>query len=296
MEIKHLTYDKIDLRKWDSCVKESVNGTVAGLSWYLNIVCDGWNALVEGDYQSVMPLPFVSKFGVKVMEIPALAQQLGIFSKGLLGQDMAENFLKVIPENYKYTNIGLNVHNHFELKDKGVVVQRNSDVLDLIQTYSLISATYSKSLKTRIHESIREKVSVVQGVNNHEFLILLEQIEGTNSQKIEQLRKLIAVAIKYRIGVLYGAYSAHNNLLAAAFFITGLNRAIIVSMAVTDNGKKHNAHYLLIDHFIKESAEKNLVLDFNSADLKSGEFGATQASCQQITINKLPWPLNLFKR
>ena len=57
-----LKHDKIDKVKWDNCISRSVNGHIYARSWYLNIVSPDWDALIEGDYEAVMPLTWKRKF------------------------------------------------------------------------------------------------------------------------------------------------------------------------------------------------------------------------------------------
>ena len=44
----------IDKPKWDALIAEC--GNIYAYSWYLDIVHPGWDALVDDDYQAVMPL------------------------------------------------------------------------------------------------------------------------------------------------------------------------------------------------------------------------------------------------
>jgi hypothetical protein len=47
--IKYLRQDEINVDKWDQCISHSVNGMIYAFSWYLDIVNNRWEALVEGD-------------------------------------------------------------------------------------------------------------------------------------------------------------------------------------------------------------------------------------------------------
>ncbi len=59
--IKYVSHEVIDREKWDKCIDNSTNGLVYAYSWYLDLICDEWNALIENDYESVFPLPFRKK-------------------------------------------------------------------------------------------------------------------------------------------------------------------------------------------------------------------------------------------
>ncbi len=53
--IKYVSHEVIDREKWDKCIDNSTNGLVYAYSWYLDLICDEWNALIENDYESVFP-------------------------------------------------------------------------------------------------------------------------------------------------------------------------------------------------------------------------------------------------
>ena len=54
LDIKKLHCTQIDHIKWDKCISESSNGIVYAYAWYLDIVCEDWEAIVVNDYQIVV--------------------------------------------------------------------------------------------------------------------------------------------------------------------------------------------------------------------------------------------------
>ncbi len=78
--IRHLPHSSIDKQKWDACISDSRNRIPYALSWWLDAVCPGWDALVQDDYLAVMPLTHGHKFGIDYLYQPYFTQQLGIFS------------------------------------------------------------------------------------------------------------------------------------------------------------------------------------------------------------------------
>ena len=65
--IKYLKYEHIDKEKWDECIEQSFNGVIYAYSWFLDVVCEEWEALVEGDYERVFPINFRKKAGVNII-------------------------------------------------------------------------------------------------------------------------------------------------------------------------------------------------------------------------------------
>ena len=67
------------------------------------------------------------------------------------------------------------------------------------------------------------------------------------------------------------------------------------------DGKTIGASHALIDAFIKDHADQNLILDFEGSDIRNlaffyEGFGATNEIYPALKINKLPWYIKLFEK
>jgi len=109
--IHYLPHSAIDEQKWDACITNSPNRIPYALSWWLNAVCPEWEALVQDDCHSVMPLTRGHKFGFHYLYQPYFTQQLGIFSPSPVLLVTINEFLSAIPGKFKYVNIQLNSGN-----------------------------------------------------------------------------------------------------------------------------------------------------------------------------------------
>lgn len=56
MEIQHIPFSEIDKNKWNGLVYHAPNGHPFGFHWYLKSIFKSFDILIEGDYQSGMPL------------------------------------------------------------------------------------------------------------------------------------------------------------------------------------------------------------------------------------------------
>lgn len=56
MSIQLIPAAQIDRLKWDSCVHYATQPLFTGYTWFLNAVSKEWSGLVEGDYETVLPL------------------------------------------------------------------------------------------------------------------------------------------------------------------------------------------------------------------------------------------------
>src|ERR1017187_1866717 len=109
--IKLLSHSEINRTNWDARIASSLNSTVYPYSWYLDLVSPGWEALVEGNYESVMPLTANKKYGITYLYQPFFTQQLGVFSARKLSPAKVNDFLSQVPGKFKFIEINLNVGN-----------------------------------------------------------------------------------------------------------------------------------------------------------------------------------------
>ncbi len=302
-ELRHIKQTNIDTRKWDNCISKSINGMVYAYSWYLNIVCPDWEALVYGDYETVMPLTQNQKYGVSYLYQPFFTQQLGIFSYNKIDESLINQFLKAIPKKFKFIEINLNKYNRLE-NLKGYTIRENDNYeLDLIENYENIFRRYNQNNIRNIRKAINNKVSILKGLMPNDIFELVKnygKIPGMKEVHLNMLRQLIAASIRYKSGYLYGAYNEHNMLVAVGFFVYSNNRACFILSVSSDEGKDLSAMFLLVDEFIKDFSNRNMILDFEGSNIDSiarfyKGFGANQFRYLSIRANNLPFPLKLLK-
>ena len=57
--------DKIDIDKWNACVRKDAEASPYMYTFYLDSVCAQWSAVVLEDYESFMPVCWNKKWGIK---------------------------------------------------------------------------------------------------------------------------------------------------------------------------------------------------------------------------------------
>ncbi|MCF8370066.1 MAG: hypothetical protein K9H64_00500 [Bacteroidales bacterium] len=305
MKIVYLKHKLIDKRKWDLCIKNSFNGIIYAYSWYLDIVSENWDALVEGDYETVMPLTKNQKYKIQYLRQPSFAQQLGVFSTSRLDKNKVETFLKAIPKEFKYVEINLNIYNRLE--NSGLKTKNNTNYeLDLIKPYEKLQKSFSTNTKRNIAKAHKSNISIVEGVTSNDLITLFKNNVGDtrnnfSSGHYDTLRRLISFCTRFRFGEIIGAYTAENNLCAATLFVYSNQKGIYLVSVSTPEGIEKRAMFCLIDHYIQKNSERNMTLDFEGSNIESiarffKGFGATACEYQSISINRLPWPLRWMKK
>ncbi len=304
MEISYLKQNEIDIKKWDNCIAGSINGIVYAYSWYLDIVCEKWEALVMGDYDTVMPLTYNKKFGISYLYQPAFTQQLGVFSSQNLSEEIVFRFVKSIPKKYSFVEICLNKFNLISPDNNIKTHQKITYELELIKDYESLFMRYKKNTIRNIRKAIQNKVTIVPGLKPNDVLNLIDSSgnkQGYTEKDLAIIRRLIAGAGRKKTGQLYGAYTERNSLCAVGFFVHSNKKVCFILSVANEEAKETGAMFLLIDEFIKQYASRNMILDFEGSNIDGiarfyAGFGAKPANYTAMKINKLFFPLRLIKR
>ena len=267
--IQYLQHSEIDKAQWDATIAEC--GNIYAYSWYLDIVHPGWEALVEDDYQSVMPLTGGKKFGVNYLYQPFFVQQLGVFSKSPMTAEMTEAFLKAIPSKYRFAEIRLNEGNLFADGAQGVEYHRNV-LLDLNQEYEAIRANYHQNTKRNLAKAESNNLQLVETVIPYHVVALFRDNRGALLDKwgdaeYDVLTHLAKVAQKRNAAFMLGVSEKEvGQLICAAIFMKTKDRITFLFSGLTEEGKQRQAMTYLLDQVIQKHAHQPMTFDFEGSD------------------------------
>lgn len=301
-KLYYIEHKDIDSEKWNRCIDNSPNCRVYGYDWHLDRTAIIWDALVWGDYEFVMPLPYRKKWGVKYLYQPLFSQQLGIFPNPT--EIVKEIFYTELLKKFKYSDFQINSKNSATSNEKDInFVPRENYLLPLNQDYNLLSKSFSKNTKRNLVKANKNKLSLVQGIRLEEYLEFKQEnlVGSLNKKDFASLKSLIALGQYKGFGEIYGVYSEDNILCAAVYFCRWKNRVIYMNAASNELGKELRGMYFLVDKFIKNHATQNITLDFEGSMIPGVArfyhgFGATPETYFQLKFNRLPLPLKWLKR
>lgn len=304
MEITYLKHRQIDKTKWDECINRSHNRIVYAQSWYLDIVSQGWEALVEADYESVMPLTHGNKYGIKYLYQPFFTQQLGIFSGKELNQKLNEEFLISIPSKFRFIDIALNKGNGCNLGEFQTKNNVNYE-LKLDKSYSEIAKGYSSNTKRNLKKAAQNKLPIIYTVSTENLIQLFRNNLGKNIKNIKSehymlLKQIMDKSLLEQKAEIYGVNSLGGELCAGAFFLKSYDSYIFLFSATNEESKKNGAMFMIVDQFIRNHAELKITLDFEGSNIHSlarfyKSFGAEEFNYLRIKKNNLPGLIKLFK-
>ncbi|HSW68292.1 MAG TPA: GNAT family N-acetyltransferase, partial [Bacteroidales bacterium] len=303
--IRYLKNYEINRRKWDECIEQAYNGNVYAWSWYLDLTCDGWDALVEGNYRNVFPVTRKQKLGFCYLAQPLFSQQLGLFSSGMPDADTINRFLIELFKRFSFAEICLNSYN---LPDKNQfhVTQRQNLELDVILSYEQLEAGYSANTIRNLRKARRNGVTAGNPVAPELVAEMFrnnkgKHLTGLNHGYYQTLLKIIYSALERKSAEVIGAYTSQNELCAGAFLLRSHRRIVLIFSAYTKLALENGAMFLLIDHVIRRYAGQPLTFDFEGSDIPGlarfyAGFGSKANAYPQVFHNNLPIPYKYLLR
>jgi hypothetical protein len=302
-QIKYLQHKEIDKAKWDACVSQAPNGLVYPYSFYLDTMAKHWDALVLKDYEAIMPLTWNRKYGFYYLYQPAFTASLGVFGKNLT-KEIIDDFISMLPSKFKLVEISLNSGNIVG-DPKNVSQLRSNYILTLNKPYEEIYKTYRDNHKRNINKAVQLGCRASREISVEEIIHLtkeqLQQVGGTKPEDYPNFKKLYEFLKNKAQAKTYAIVDPRSKILASAVFFFSHNRAYYIMAGNHPEGKTLGASHALIDTFIKDHADQNLILDFEGSDIPNlaffySGFGATEEIYPALKINKLPWYIRLLKK
>lgn len=299
--IRFRTHQEINKSSWDSCIENSANGNLTAFSWYLDLVCPGWCALVEDDYANVFPLPISEKAGFRYSMQPWFTQQLGLFGIDYSSKQKMAEFLQAIPSDFKYIDLNFNSFNQFYSMPE--LHEMINIELDLNRNYSEISAAYQTNLKRNLKKAENQQLRFTTDVSPQQLTELFKNNRGAELKQIgvaqyELIQKIAETAVNKNLGEINGVFDLSNQLVAAGLWIKSHKKTVFLFSGLSAEGKKSNAMPWLIDTYIQKHAGKCLTLDFEGSSNQGIarfylSFGSQKTEYQRYFRNSLPGHLKL---
>ena len=267
--IRFLEHNAIDFRKWDATIARC--GNVYAYSWYLDIVHPQWGALVEDDYQAVMPITCGNKFGVNYLYQPYFVQQLGVFSSTGALEEKTKEFLNAIPQKYRFVEIKLNESNTLNNNNQNIDYHRNI-ILDLNQNFNTIKAHYHSNTKRNLAKAEHCNLHLVGEVSASDVVTLFRENRGATLDKwgdaeYGTLLRLTQTALQRDAAFILGVSElGKDELLCAAIFMKANGRITFLFSGLNEDGKQRQAMTFLLDQVFQNYVNQPYIFDFEGSD------------------------------
>jgi len=253
---------------------------------YLSNICS-WDAIIsekDNKYQTIIPLPFKKKIGLKYLYQPFFCQQLGIFSLSPLNKIEEENILKLIRSKFIFGYFQWNspiMNNPFIVSEKAP-----NYVLNLSDTYEQLRKGYNSNVSNDSN-NLEKVIYDFKEELGHKF----PEVEEEHYNNLVKGLKQSSILSYSIISIL-----EDNNTLAASLFIHFKNRSIYLLGYTKPDFMSTGINTLIFDFLIQKQVEKPKILDFEGSKIPGiakfyQSFGARN---QYYYKNKLNFNLFFF--
>jgi hypothetical protein len=272
MDIRIIPAKDIDKLKWDSCVHYATQPAFTGYTWYLNAISKDWIGLVEGDYETVMPLFYQKDWlGRKIYLQPISFAPSGPFSIHVMSRPRILGLLKIVPSRSRDVMlvwegpVGIP-----EIKSK----TEARDLLQLYDAYHLIEAGFPQVVPQRDPDWHF-------GNPSPEVLTAfwLKQNGKQHAAEVDmhRYRRIIYQAMHRGQGFSIHLANAEGELLAMAYFIHSHGYLYRLISAAIPGSTGQKALLEVFRSTIETYAGRPIVLDFNGVGIGEA-FGATRVN------------------
>ncbi|MCB0638250.1 MAG: hypothetical protein KDC54_16590, partial [Lewinella sp.] len=289
MDIKLLPREEIDKTKWNSCVHYATNGSIFGYLWYLDATARHWDGLVQGDYEAVMPLPYVrSGWRGEALRQPALIRNLGVYSIHSPAQERINAFWAAIPAQYRRIQLSMDAFSA-PVEGDWKVEEVHNYYLPLLGKYEALRQRYSPSRLAELDKAADTDFFSTTSIKPEQ---LAEQYRAAyasvSHDEFHGLQRIMYNVLHRGWGFATSVIDRDQNLLAADFFIYSHGRVMSLAPVQTPAGAAVGALAHLYDAVIRNHAGKPQALDFNTHRLSptfAKGFGAVAYTYHQVGID-----------
>ncbi|MGB0177206.1 MAG: hypothetical protein ACPF9D_08565 [Owenweeksia sp.] len=303
--IRYVKHAFIDRDKYDQCIKLDSSQLIYGISWYLDTVCESWDALVLNDYDAVWPLPKRSKLGVTYFYRPFGVQQLGVFSRKGVTRSILKEFVEAVTRYCSYADVYLNDSHPWSIKHSNCEWHTNANyILNLGTSYEDIYSRYSSNLKRNIKKSAKYDWQLFEH-DNPDRLVSLFRSDRAEELKLPHsfyrtLEKVMFACLHRSCGHLWTLYGEGNQLEAGIFITEFGNRLTLLFTGNSDAGRQHQAMPYLLNEYIIMRSQRSEKLDFEGGNSEGlarfyRSFGSESQPYQNLKYNGLPFFLKWLK-
>ncbi|HCN50851.1 MAG TPA: hypothetical protein DIT10_17480 [Chryseobacterium sp.] len=265
--IRRLKYHEIDFVKYTQCLENSEQKKYSAAREFLDITSKKqWEALVYKDYEAVMPVPYVRKYGLKIVHNPKLCQQLGVFSNKD-NIDVNEAFLEYLEKNYMIRIYSFNDVNQFHTK-----IRIKKNFLLYPDSYEKIYAGYSPKRKRKLRlseEVIQESEIRVISYDEAKAFIEANTIGLNKDNDLSEFMRIFQHFYQLNHLKFTAFYYQHKIINMIATYSDDKMVALLGNFNDKDYVKLSGAS-VLIDHVIKETI-KTHTFDFEGGELPNIE-------------------------
>ena len=271
MDLRYVAHDDIDRQRYNSCVHYALNGRAWAYKWYLDATARRFDVLVEGEYESVMPLVHDTTWsGRPRLTTPVLTPALGVFSVHVLSRKRMGYFVREADARFDVVD-GLGFTGEPARGGAGEVDwawdDRRTYRLDVDgRDYEAIAGAYDADLLRAIARAEARDLLVHANVKPERVAAFVARHLPGGDRLQHPMLRVLYNALHRGWGWTTAVTTTDGDLLATNVFVLTHGRVASVLPCVSPAGREAGALDLLFDYAVRQAAGRPVALDFADAD------------------------------
>ena len=272
--IRYLNHSEIDPEKWNQAIRNSLSPNVLAEYELLDLLTgdDTWHALVDDDYQAVMPLPTRKKGVLKYVYTPFFLPQMGIFYRQDIQMSVYVRLLEEISKHYVLADLLMNEQNARDIDELEFPPYFVSYKLPMHLPYNELYSQFHENTKRNIKAAQKQQSRVIVQEEKVADIIALFRANKGSEEAVHfrdddyaRLQRVSDYLLEHNLLEIYGVRTSDNKLAAGALFVKDGKRRWFWFSGRDNQLSECKPMFLLLDAYIRDHAESDLDLDFNGS-------------------------------
>jgi Acetyltransferase (GNAT) domain len=320
MEVSCNPGSEIEPNVWDAFVEYSEQGNVYQMHTYLTHVMPSWQVIMVKDGTEIVaafPFAMRAKYGLKYALQPYFSQYMGILFaqksdntyKNLEFQKKAIQLIhEAIPKEISLLKYNFAPEFTYDLpllwqgwKQETL----HTYWADVSNGYPAFMAACASHVRREAKKAQQSGIEVRVEVNPELVLDILkrakpESIQSFSKHDFDALCQNVRHYAPLQKSCCFIAYEAEKPIAGIIYFFHG-KKMIYYQGSTLPEYKNSGAMTLIITESVRLFGEKYSILDFDGSMIEPIErflrgFGAYPVRYSRFTLNKLPWPVRVWKK
>ncbi len=263
-QLRKIKRKDLNVEKYSKAIDKASNHRIYAESWYLDILTgEKWECWVYGDYEVIMPIPLQYKFGFKFVLQPIYCQQLGVFYREEIPDELFREFEKKL-HKYRVRAYHFNEENTERYKPEGEL--KVNHVLDLDLPYEEIRKNYNRNRRRKL-KTLPENFALT---NTDKYEVFFELRSKHYPELDDEKKRIILTQVFNETHlrnkmILKTIQNAQKETLALVLYIVDGKRLVQLA-AVRDKTIEDIGFFtLILDKVIQENTESDKMIDFGGS-------------------------------
>jgi hypothetical protein len=253
------------------------------------------SGVVVNDYETVMPVPWRKKYGIRYCYDVPFIQQLGIFPAG--NSVHTQSCLAALTGLCRFGNYNFNFANNIP-----ATTSRTNFTLPLQAGMArAFSANTVQNIRRSNEFGLRYTAASFDEAIDLYVSTYGQQFRHIREISFQRFRTLCRSLDQQQQIVVRKTVNGSNDTLAIVLLLKDRRRLYNIMNTTLREGRDKEANYHLFGNIFSEFEGSGLLFDFEGSDVSGiahfyKKFGAMNEPYARWHINRLPWPLSLFRK